>query len=171
MQIAESATSEVPTLPPNPEIVLKAELPTPEVESTTHDLQGATEVDTMSMKELIVEDVIKEEVEAKVAGAEAEAKSDVENVGAGTSTAAPFSIKKPEGISLSTLGSLDQIEKVAEARYQEHRELSAQVVTLDQVESIWKSYLAEQSSQTVKAVLDRVQLDVKKQCNRRHSLF
>ena len=85
----------------------------------------------------------------------------MEDVVTATSSVAPFNIKKPGSLSLSTLGSLDQIEKVAEARYQEHRELSSQVVTLEQVQSIWKDYLSEQSSQTVKAVLNRVQLDVK----------
>ena len=68
---------------------------------------------------------------------------------------------KPTGLAISSIGTLDQIEKVAEARYAEHREMQGQVVALEQVESIWQNYASQQSSQTVKTVLERVQLDVK----------
>ena len=91
----------------------------------------------------------------------AEPKSDHEETASGISLTVPFDIKKPSNLSLGSLGTLDQIEKVVEARYSESRELETQVVTLDQVDSIWRDYANEQLSQTVKAVLERVQLDVK----------
>ncbi|MCB0688483.1 MAG: DNA polymerase III subunit gamma/tau [Saprospiraceae bacterium] len=89
----------------------------------------------------------------------AEARSDQEDqivsqIGEGL----PFNIKKKQ--KGPGLNSLSHYVKAVEKKFEETRELQSQVVSLDQVQSIWNEYAESQNSQTVKAVLLKTKLDV-----------
>ncbi len=90
----------------------------------------------------------------------AEAKSDIDDPAASPKSPAPaFRLQNPA--PSAAIGSLGQLVKAAEERFAGHHELASQVVSLDQVEAIWKDYAANQPSKTVRAVLERATLDVK----------
>ncbi len=72
-----------------------------------------------------------------------------------------FQLKKPSGLTLPAMPTLDQIEKVAAQRIADHEKVVSQVVSLEQVSKIWHDYAHAQPSQTVRTVLERVELDVK----------
>ncbi|NND05683.1 MAG: DNA polymerase III subunit gamma/tau [Saprospiraceae bacterium] len=73
----------------------------------------------------------------------------------------PFKIEATTSLETSpALGSLSEMVKEVEKNYTGLKELQSQVVSLDQVRSIWLNYASEQTSQTVKAVLEKTTLDV-----------
>lgn len=91
----------------------------------------------------------------------AEARSDQEDqaisqIGEGL----PFSLQKKRGPGSPGLNSLSHYVKAVEKKFEETRELESQVVSVDQVQSIWDEYADTQNSQTVRAVLKKTKLEV-----------
>ncbi len=72
--------------------------------------------------------------------------------------AKPFVLKRES--SHTAINSLDKFVQAVEKKYEERRELEASPITLDQVQQIWDKYCREQSSPTVRTVLEKTSLDV-----------
>lgn len=72
----------------------------------------------------------------------------------------PFNLRKKVGLAGPGLSSLNHLVRAVEKKYEERKELDSLVISLDQVEAIWNEYAENQTSQTVKAVLKKTQLDV-----------
>ncbi len=90
----------------------------------------------------------------------AEARSDEEN-SSPLGEALPFKIEAQTKLqSTPALGSLSQMVKEVEANFTGLQELQSTVVSLDQVGAIWQGYANEQTSPSVKAVLEKTKLDV-----------
>ncbi|NND34206.1 MAG: DNA polymerase III subunit gamma/tau [Saprospiraceae bacterium] len=91
----------------------------------------------------------------------ADARSDQEDQTLSTiGEGLPFDLKKkgePRGPGLNTL---NHFVREVEKQFEENKELESLVISLDQVQSIWDEYGEGQSSQTVKAVLQKTKLDV-----------
>lgn len=89
-----------------------------------------------------------------------EAKSDQESTHA-IGESVPFKIETTTTLESSpALGSLSQMVEEVEKNYTDLKELQSPVVALDQVQAIWLAYANDQTSQTVKAVLEKTTLDV-----------
>ncbi len=149
-ELSAADDSEVYALP---DAQLKDSLQPNTSDRTDPKVEGRPETHELRERTMQPDTVIENDVEAETLAVTSQTES-------GTNPAVSVEVN-PGPLTLSTLGTLDQIEKVAAARYAEHRELATQVVTLDQVLSIWQDYASSQTSQTVKAVLERVVLDVK----------
>lgn len=98
---------------------------------------------------------------AGIPGEEANARSDQEHpaedeIGEGL----PFNLKKRGTAKGRTLSSLSDFVKAVEKKTEENRELNSQVISLEKVQAIWHEYAETQTSQTVRAVLNKTKLDV-----------
>lgn len=98
----------------------------------------------------------KVETETPVASKEvADAKTDVEGI-----ETVPFKIESRSKDEMPSMSSLSHFIDAAK-KLTEQNELKSTVVQLDQVASIWNDYASSQNSQTVRAVLEKTELDVK----------
>ncbi len=102
-----------------------------------------------------------ENTAAVIPAEEANARSDQEHpaedqIGEGL----PFNLKKRGSTKERTLSSLSDFVKAVERKTEESRELDSQVISLEKVQAIWNEYAETQTSQTVKAVLNKTKLDV-----------
>lgn len=77
-----------------------------------------------------------------------------------TKESKPFRLEGKGKLKGMGIGSLHQFVKEVEDKFVDHRELEGKVISLDQVQAIWSEYGASQSSQTVKAVLEKTVLKV-----------